>query len=412
MSETELMNLKCPVCHKPLANDEYHYAMGELKNQIKKTLDKEYEENKKQFEEQIDSLKDKHLDEIKEIKQIHEDKITKLKQEFNESNKQQLDLLKEQYDEMTKNAEKQYEEFKKQSEESHKKEIGEKEKQLKELKEMQDIIQKQAEENAKLSFENQLKRKDADLQEREIQIKRLTQKVEELGKQLNQTQSELKGELGELNLYETLTSAFPEDSFKRQTRGQESGDIIQTIRTNNGILATQIIYDNKEDTTVTLKDIEKAKKYQNIHNTSFVLIVSSKIPKTYAKNGIYGIKDGIPIVHPSILVEVATRCRGQIMDIARISKSKKDREAKESKLFDYIMGREFTSLLSSIYQANEKLRKLQEDEQKKHHKWWKDRQKYRDQLLKAYMEISTGVESITQKESEIKTVKVQPKKLH
>ena len=407
MSEIELK--KCPVCQKPLADDEYSQAVGELKTQLKNEFEKEYANSKKKYESEIKKLENEYEKEINDVKSHHDDQLEKLKKELTESNEKQITTLKEQYEQISKSTEKQYEDFKKKLEESHEKEILEKEKQFKELEKMQDKLQEQAEENAKINFENKLKKKETELQERELQIQRLNKKVDELGNQLSKTQSELKGEIGELNLYETLTNAFPDDSFKRQSRGQHSGDLFQTIRVGATKFDTQIIYDNKEDTTVTAKDLEKAKKYQNVHNTDFVLIVSSKIPKTYAKNGIYGIKDNIPIVHPSILVEVASRCRSQIISIAKISKSKKDREVKESKLFDYIMGREFTSLLTSIYQSNEKLRKLQEEEQKKHAKWWKDRQKHRDQLLKAYMEIATGVESITQHEPEIKTIKIPTK---
>lgn len=232
-----------------------------------------------------------------------------------------------------------------------------------------------------------------------MQVKRLQDRVGELSNQLEKSQSELKGEVGELNLYETLTRTFSEDHFGRQKRGQQSGDIIQTIRTMSGKLDTQIIYDNKEDTKVTASDIKKAKEYQKIHNTKYVLIVSAKIPKSYASNEIYGIKEGILIVNPKIIVEVATRCRDNIIEISRISKSKKDRESKESKLFDYVISQEFTSVMASIYETNDKMRSLQDQEERTHARWWKDRKMYRDQLIKSYMDIQAGVDSITQKES-------------
>jgi len=229
---------------------------------------------------------------------------------------------------------------------NHKKELQQKEKEIKQLESDRKKFHQQGYEKATIDFERKISKKDKEILESEIQIKRLKNKVDELDNQITKTQSELKGEIGELKLYETLTNAFPNDHFKRQTRGQQTGDLFQTIRTKTGKLDTQIIYDNKEDTGITNKDIEKAKKYQQIHNTKYVLIVSSKIPKTYAPNGIYGKKEGVLMVNPKIIIEVATRCREFIIEISRISEGRKDREAKEAKLFDYVLSQEFTSLMA------------------------------------------------------------------
>ena len=160
---------------------------------------------------------------------------------------------------------------------------------------------------------------------------------------------------------------------------------------------------------MNLIDCAPDKKYQQIHNTKYVLIVSSKIPKTYALNGIYGKKEGVLLVNPKIIIEVATRCREFILEISRISEGKKGREDKEAKLFDYVLSQEFTSLMASVYQTNEKMRSLQDQEEKIHMRWWKDRKKLRDQLIQAYMEIETGVESITQKGLDLRKLKVTSK---
>ena len=105
------------------------------------------------------------------------------------------------------------------------------------------------------------------------------------------------------------------------------------------------------------------------------------------------------IVNPRIIIEVATRCRDNIIEISRISKSKKDRESKESKLFDYVISQEFSSIMASIYEINDKMRKLQDQEERTHTRWWKERKMYRDQMIKSYMDIQAGVDSITQRET-------------
>lgn len=406
---SELNVLKCPLCNKKLADDEYGKAILELESKVEERYEKQNLKYKKEFEKKLSDLKEQHDKEKTELKKFHDDQLNEWDKVMQESRKKEMEIFKKEYDSIAKEAKKQFDELVKHLKGDHKKELEQKEKEIKQLESDRKKFQEQGYEKAKDDFERKMHKKDDEIDEHEIQIKRLKVKITELDDQISKTQSELKGEVGELNLYETLTNVFSDDHFTRQTRGQSTGDLIQTIRTKTGKLDTRIIYDNKQDTSVTAKDLEKAKKYQKIHNTKYVLIVSSKIPKTYSPNGIYGIKDGILIVNPKIIIEVATRCRDNIIEISKLSESAKGRDAKEAKLFDYIISQEFNALMGTVYQANEKLRKLQDQEEKTHLRWWKDRKTLRDQLIKAYMEIETGVESITQKGHEIKKVQITSK---
>lgn len=384
---------------------------------VKKFYDDMSKRNEKKFDEFSKKLEQSHKKEIqdkekqirdldKQQKTFKQQAIHNAKRDFEGKLSDKNKEIKEMLLQITK-LHKESNESSKQLRNSHTKEIQEKDTQIKELLKEQPKFKEQAYENAKLDFKTKLHNKTREIDERDLQISRLKREVDDLANTITKTQSELKGEVGELNLYEILTNAFPNDHFKRQSRGQQTGDLFQTIRTKTGKLDTQIIYDNKEDTTVTTTDLKKAKNYQKIHNTKYVLIVSTKIPKTYAPNGIYGRKDGVLIVNPKIIIEVATRCREFIIEIGRISEGARDREAKEARLFDYVLSPEFATLMASVYQTNEKMRQLQDQEEKTHLRWWKDRKMLRDQLIGAYMEIETGVESITQKKPEIEEIKVE-----
>lgn len=402
---SELNALQCPLCNKKLANNEYEKAMFELESKVEERYQKQHQKSEKEFEKKLSELKEDHEKDKIELKKFHDTQLNEWKEAMDQTHHEERELFKKEYDSLVQDSKKQFDELTKHLKDEHKKELVNKDKEIMQLESDRKKFQQEGYEKAKDEFYDKMRNKESEIDERDLQIKRLNVKVTELGDQLSQTQSELKGEVGELDLFETLTGVFTDDHFVRQTRGQSSGDVIQTIRTKTGKLDTQIIYDNKQDTKVTSNDLVKAKKYQKIHGTKYVIIVATKIPKTYAPNGIYGIKEGVLIVNPKIIIEVATRCRDNIIEISRISDSTKGRKAKESKLFDYVISQEFTALLGSVYEANEKLRKLQDSEEKTHLRWWKDRKTLRDQLIKAYMEIETGVESITQKGHEIKKIR-------
>ena len=176
------------------------------------------------------------------------------------------------------------------------------------------------------------------------------------------------------------------------------GDIVQKIRTTSASLEMPIVYDNKQAESVTAKDIEKAKKYKDVHATDYVIIVSSNLPKKDVKNGLFGEKEGILLCHPCIVVDVAKQIRRAIIEIGKQSESRKDRENKESKLYDYIRSSEFTSTVEKLHDIYQKAADLQDSEEKAHTRLWRERRKLQSQINDAYVGICTGVDCIIQEQ--------------
>ena len=421
---------QCPFCNRAITIEEYNLALNKLEKQIEERYRNEEQKSKEKFDKKLDEIAKKHENDKKEQQKFYKDQIDTLRTDLEKDKKQSevklqqhyADMLKQtkkQSDEIGRSSKKQYEEMIKQIKKQHKDAelqfnksmktlMKEKDAEIKELEKIKEKTQQIAYEKAKSDYDVKLLEKEKEIRQKDIQIERANTQAEELQSKLSQTQSELKGEVGELNLLEQLQSAFPNDKFNRQTRGVSTADIYQTIILNDKKLDIQIAFDNKENTKVKSTDIEKAKKYAENSIVKYVIIVSTDIPKTYAPNGIYGLKEGIIIVNPRILIEVVTRCRDNIIEISRIKKGAKDRDAKEAKLFDYMISSEFSNLIKTVYETNEKMRKLQDQEIRLHQKLWKDRSKLRNELIRAYMDIESSVESITQKETVVKEITAEP----
>ncbi len=396
----EISQLKCPLCSKTLANQEYESAIKQLEQKLQQNFDEKNSDQTQQFELEIKKLKENYESTIKENTKIHQAHQEQLQKDIENSYKTQTELLQKNYDSILKQNEKQFSEIEKQLKVSHQKEIIEKGKEIALLRKEQDKFKKSAIAQASTIFAQKERELYQTIQERDVQLNRFSGEVESLKKQLQQSQSELKGEVGELDLYLSLTEAFASDLFRRQKRGQSSGDIIQQIRVGGKSLDTLIIYDNKAANTVTKKDIEKAKKYQKIHGTNYVVIVSANLPKTTVPNGLYGTREGILLVHPSIVTEVARQIRSGIIDVSKLSMGKEDQKSKQAKLYQYVMSPEFSMIIEDISSINEKLYSLQTKEEKDHSTLWKTRRDLYDQLVKSYNGFSSGIESITQTELE------------
>ena len=405
---TDLKESKCPLCRRELASDEYDAALGELQNKVEESYKLEQESLEKEHKTKLEQLHAQHDDLLENQRQSHESEIKRLESDISGSYKKQLEFMEENYDTMTKQSQKQFTELQKTLESQHEKELVEKEKEVSKLKKDQAAFKKSVIETTKAEFDLKSHEQQQEIRERDIQITRFKDEVDVLKKQLSQSQSELKGEAGELDLYEMLTHAFPRDFFRRQKRGTSSGDLIQQIRTTTGVVDIPIVYDNKSAKTITKTDIEKAKKYRKIHGTNYVLIVAKNLPKTNVPNGLLGQKEGILLVHSSIVVEVAKQIREGIIEISKLSKSKEDQNTKQTRLYEYIISSEFSAVFDSLAEISDKLYHMQSKDERDHQTLWNNRKNLQEQLLKTYNELSSGIASITQED--VILAEITPKK--
>ena len=396
----DISEFKCPLCSKTLANQEYQSAISQLEEKLKENFDEKNSNQKEKFELNIQNLKEDYEKTIQENHKTHQTQLEQMQEDIEKSYKTQTELMQKNYDIILKQNEKQFTDVEKQLRVVHKKEIIEKGKEIALLQKEQARFKKAAVEQASATFAQKERDLFQTIQERDVQLSRFAGEVETLKKQLQQSQSELKGEAGELDLYSSLTDAFSNDLFRRQKRGQSSGDVIQQIRIGGKFLDTPIVYDNKAANTVTKKDIEKAKKYQKIHGTNYVIIVSANLPKTSVPNGLYGTREGILLVHPSIVTEVAKQIRSGIIEVSKLSMSREDQKSKQAKLYQFVMSSEFSMTIEDIAGVNEKLYLLQTKEEKDHNTLWKTRRDLYDQLVKTYNDVTSGIESITQTDLE------------
>ena len=411
----KLSSQKCPLCSKSLASEEYSQAISQLEEKLEKNFEQKNESQKESYELKLEKIKDQHDDELSESHQSHKEQLAKMRGEVKESYQLQFEEVQKNYDALTKQSQKiseqnqkQFEDLEKNLQLSHKKELDEKSKEVTRLEQQQKAYKKEVNQKAAASFEAKEQELEQKLSEKDIQLSRFTTEVESLKKQLTQSQSELKGEAGELDLLARLTEAFPNDHFRRQKRGTSSGDVMHQIRENGKSLDIPIVYDNKAAKTVTKNDIEKAKKYQKIHGTNYVIIVSANLPKNSVPNGLYGTRDGIILVHPSIVIEVTKQIRTAIIEISRLRLSTNDQASKQAQLYQYLTSSEFLRIVEDISAAHETLYKLQTKEEKDHQTLWKSRNHEVDKLVKLANDYGSGIESIIQ--TSLDEIKVEVKK--
>lgn len=229
------------------------------------------------------------------------------------------------------------------------------------------------------------------------QLERCREEISRLNQKLATKQSELKGEIGEINLEEMLQAFSKKGDIitHKKCRGENTADIIhQIMGPNRQLLETVIVYDSKNAGRIDDDDVRKSKSYKEIHNTDYSIIVSRNIPKQYSTNGRYAEKDGVLIINPELLEPIIENIRRGLIGISKISNNKQEILTKQSKLYTYITGNEFSRQLEALYSVHARLTTLQDDEEKRHKTIWRKRTEVCKELKEHYTNISSGLDAI------------------
>jgi len=218
------------------------------------------------------------------------------------------------------------------------------------------------------------------LQRLESQNKQLADQVDKQQKIIESKSSELRGTAGEGSLLDNLHNAFPKDELAPKIVGVAMADVIQTVVENGEKIAPPIVWDRKTSDKVTPSDICKAKIYRTTHNTDYSIIVTENgITRKDSNNTSFGEREGIFLLHPTAVIEIARLFRSFIIDKAKQTSSNKDRTSKQAKLYEYLKSSEYARTIETTRNAKMKLDDLQRKEEEYHKTTWNNRKNLIDE---------------------------------
>lgn len=336
---TELVQFKCPSCGHSLGEEEYRHACKTIQEQTeKKAL--------QQSQQRIIQLKAEQKEEIRQIKEKNA-----LERET-EVNLRVAKVVKEQtvWIEL-----------------KHKQELAIKDKQIETARSeatfnLEERISQAVAEN---DTKHRQREKEFDLQSSRIEEenKNLMKQVEKLQKTVDNIPPELRGTAGEFVLLDELKKEFDKDEITPKKVGVAMADIVQIIVTEKGErISTPIVYDKKTGDKVRNTDLEKAKNYKRIHNTDHCIIVTKDINQ---ENRFTETRDGILLVHPLAVVDVAKRIRSFIIENSKLAKINGGRDSKDM-LYEFLTSSEYNRDRQTRIEVKLKLDELQRKDDEYH----------------------------------------------
>ena len=334
------------------------------KNEIGLSISKEKDEEYKQLLEiEKDKMKTELVKESEERVNILENSLKEKSEQVKElhKSKAEIERLKLEKDEMESKI------------------TAEKEADLsKKLKEARDSHKEQLEIEITRIKQELIEENTLKIEELKKKLEDQTALAEEMKRKSEQGSMQLQGEVQELAIEDILRDTFRFDVIEPVPKGVSGADVIQRVRNNIGNEVGIIVYESKRTKAFGKDWINKLKEDGNRIKADICVLVTEALPDGIEK---IGQKDGVWICTFHEFRGLALVLRDSMIKISEAYASQTNKGEKMQMLYDYLMGKEFSSHVKSIIEGFNELQRGYHDEKNRMEKIWKAREKQLDKIL-------------------------------
>lgn len=361
--------LRCPNCGKEIPLSEALY------DQVKESIQKEYEEKTKEKEERFKQREQALLEDFAEKLKNETEKLKQdAKREAELSLQTQLKDMQGQ--------------------------IVEKDEKLQEARENELSLRKRAREleDAKKSLELEVQRRVDEEREgihrqaiemfteehrlkdsqKDKKITDMEKLIDELKRKAEQGPIQAQGEVLELDLEASLKSLFQADLIEPVPQGMRGADIIQKVYSKAGQHCGTIIWETKRTKNWSDGWIQKLKDDQRAVKAEIAVIVSVAMPDDIHS---FGQKEGVWVCNLQLAVSLAEVLRSLLISVALTKTSAIGKNEKMELLYCYLSGTEFRQKVEAIVEAFASMRESLEKEKTAYMKIWAQREKHLERAI-------------------------------
>ena len=223
-----------------------------------------------------------------------------------------------------------------------------------------------------------------------VETQRIQNTVEDLKRQVeNKTAAEL-GEGAEVNLYEALRLAFPDDEITRIQHGVAGADIRHMVR-HNGKDCGLVLYDSKNHKAWRSDFVTKLRDDQIAAQADHAILSTIAFPQGTKH---VCLQDGVVLVNPARAVVIAGLVRRHVIQVHSLKLSNDDRDAKAQLLYSLITSERFGAIMSKVDATTDGFQQLDIAEQAAHNKVWQKRGQLINGLAKAKADLRWEIDRI------------------
>lgn len=206
--------------------------------------------------------------------------------------------------------------------------------------------------------------------ERDHTIASMQKKIEELKQKAEQGSQQLQGEVQELELEGLLRANFPYDMIEPVPKGEFGGDTLHRVFGPNGVPSGLILWESKRTKNWSTAWLSKLRDDQRAAKAEISVIVSRALPPGIRT---FDLIDGVWIVHPSVIVPVATILRNTLLEVSAARIINEGQQTKAEVVYQYLTGPRFRQRVEAIVEAFSSMQDDLDKEKKAITKQWAKR---------------------------------------
>jgi len=252
-----------------------------------------------------------------------------------------------------------------------------------------DEEKKKIEEETAKRFIEEHQLKDLENEKKMSDMKKL---VEELKRTSQQGSIQTQGEVGELDLEDTLRKLFPTDEITEVKKGELGGDVRQIVRSQRGTECGLIIWERKRTKSWEEKWVSKLKEDMGRDKAHLGVIITEVLPKDFKKQ--IGEKSGIWITTRSFAEPLAKLLRERLYEVAKEKAIKSNKQTKAEEIYDFVTSNEFINQVERMMKIYQEMNEQISKERAVSERQWKLREMHVNRLISGVSGIYGSMQGI------------------
>lgn len=348
---------RCPWCDTVISRDKFKEIESKIRNQEQKRMAETEAAMRQRFDVERQALERK-------LKAESDQKASALSAELTRT----LELLKKAEADKTAIREEAIKETNSNIKEAREKELSEQRRSLEKARDA--ALAKQRAESTK---------------EREA----LEKKITELGKQLQRKNAQEEETL-ELDLFEDLQLAFPQDRIAKLYGGSSNEKILHEVL-YKGRPCGRIVIDSRHRQAWQHGLVMKLRSEQASVTADHAILSTTVFPRGRKE---LCIEEGVIVVNPGQVIHIIELLRGAMVRMHLQGLSVVDRSVKTNRLYEFITSQEYIQKTREAASLTEDLLKLDVQEVKDHQTVWKKRGAMATKLKNILREVDAEIGAV------------------
>jgi hypothetical protein len=216
------------------------------------------------------------------------------------------------------------------------------------------------------------------IKEKEKIIEDLKAQLDEAKRKAEQSSMQLQGEVQELELENLLRSLYPGDEIREIKKGQRGADILQVVKTTQGVECGKIYYESKRTKNFDYEWLQKLRDDNLEVKADILVLVTEKMPEGEDK---FFFKDGVWICSFFEIKGLSLVLRHALFQVYSVIITQQGKETKMEMLYNYLTSQEFRDQFRAIVEGFKSLQDSYQEEKLKMMKIWKEREKQLEKIL-------------------------------